>query len=869
MEEAAEPLEDALLFALDDLRGENFKRFKNKLCFLRMEGKAPIPWSAVRDADTVDTVQLLLQAYGEEGARDVAAQVLQAIHLQGSAARLQKWKWHDCRKKYKQHIQETFRSRWEQPVHPGTMVTLCQSYTELLLTRTPCPQGRAHELSAVERKHREMEARPKDFLEVSLKSLFDSDGQCQNSRTTVLLGPAGVGKTTATWKIMLDWASGKLWQERFDYVFYIPCGAMDHDGEPVSMVDLLLTLCPPGTLLEEDIFMHQDSILVIVDGFDELKSPSLLSEMLSGDLHKKQAPWDLVRGLLEKKLLAKSHLIVTSRPTALGSLQLSLKSPQFVEVLGFRPAQRKEYFHRFFGNHEEATRAFEIIQRNETLFSMCFLPMVCWIICSVFRQKPQSGLLKVVPETATLTEIHTRLLFSFLEGRSRPSNLEGLCSLAKDGVLCKMIVFDEEMWKAHSLSHPDLEALSASGRVLRRDVFRAATYKFTHLSFQEFFAALSFLLEKDENSGSSRTDLNKVLGSRKEQGGDYSMLLRFLFGLSNMKRLSALQKTWHCKTSRRGLLQELLRWVEEEAKHHSFRRQQDLMELCRCVYEMEDIEFAKSVMGHVHSLDLRDQLSTELDLEALSFCLSASEVSHSLWLSGYTLSPAGLEQLLPGLLASSAIQLNRCGLSTASCETLASVVETNQGLTTLDLGDNPLRDLGVICLCDRLIHSGSKLQSLRLNSCNLTAAACESLSLFLESNQCLTELDLGENHLGDLGVQQLCGGLKHPQSRLQRLLLHSCGLTAAVCEDLASVLGTSETLAELGLGENRLGDEGVRQLSAALKRPSCTLQRLALTMRFLNPTTKKKLQAACAIHPELLLVSYYPPGFPAFPGEDS
>ncbi|XP_054842137.1 NACHT, LRR and PYD domains-containing protein 12-like [Eublepharis macularius] len=868
MEEAGGSLEEALLFALDDLRGENFKRFKNKLCFLKMEGKAGIPWSDLQHADTVDTMQLLFQTYGEEGALDVAVEVLKNISLRGSASRLQKEKWNDRRQKYKQHVRATFCSRCEQPIHPGTEASLHQTYTEPLLTRTSCPQEGAHELMVGERKHREMETRPKDFLTVSLGDLFDSDAQYPHSKTTVLLGPAGVGKTTAMWKVMVDWASGKLWQDRFDYVFCIPCGAINHDGQPMSVVDLILCSCCPGIVLADDIFMNQDRILVILDGFDELTHPGLPSKMLSSDLHKKEAPGNLVMGLLGKKLLAKSHLIVTARPTALESLRLCLKLPQFVEVLGFRPAQRKEYFHRFFENKQEAALALETIRRNETIFSMCFLPMVCWIICSIFRQKPQNNLLKEIPETATLTEIHMLLLFSFLGGRPRPRNLEGLCSLAKDGVLHEMTVFDEEVLKAHGLRYPDPEDLSESGRVLHRSGFGAATYKFAHLSFQEFFAALFFLLEKDGNSELSLTDLNKVSGSRKEYGRDHSMLVRFLFGLSNTKRLSALRKMWGCQTSGRGLLQELLKWVEAEAQHRSSRRREHLLELCHCAYEVEDTEFARRVMGHVHNLDLRDQLSTKLDFAALSFCLSASDASHSLRISGYTLQPAGFGQLLPGLLTSSDIQMNRCGLSTALCESLSSIAETNQHLTTLDLGENPLRDLGVIPLCNSLIRSGSKLQCLRLNCCGLTAAACESLSRVLTSNQCLTELDLGENHLGDLGVRQLCKGLKHPQSRLQRLTLHCCGLTAAVCEDLASVLETSETLMELGLGENKLGDEGVRQLSMALKRPGCKLQRLVLTMTFLNAVTKKKLQAACAAHPQLFLASYYPPGFPVFPGEE-
>ncbi|XP_061469175.1 NACHT, LRR and PYD domains-containing protein 3-like isoform X2 [Rhineura floridana] len=813
MEDLGEPIEDALLFALDNLSEENFKRFKNKLCFLKMEGKANIPRSKLEKADTVDTVWLLFEAYGKEGACEVAITVFRAINLQDSATRLQKWKHNDCRKKYKRHIQETFWSIPELGCYPaGATVSLHQRYTELFLSRRCGPQERAHELVAVERKHRKMEAHPEEGLEVGMENLFDSDAQGKSSRTIVLLGPAGVGKTTAMWKIMLDWASGKFWQERFEYVFYISCKAMNYTSGPMSVGDLILNTCPPGTLLVEDILMNQDNVLFLVDGFDELKDCGLPNDILSSDPCKKQATTTLVMSLLRKRLLAKCHLIVATRPIALGPLLQCLRSPQFVEVLGFRPAQRKEYFYHFFEAKEEATQAFEFVRRNETLFDMCFLPILCWIICSTFRQEPQRDFLKDIPESATFTEIHMLFLCSFFGYHSKLCNLEGLCSLAKDGMLHKTMAFGEEELKEHGFGCSDLETLSASGRVLHQeDAYRAIIYRFVHLSFQEFFAALFYLLDADGNpAASSLKDLNEVLGNKKQHGSNYSMLMRFLFGLSSARRLNLLQKAWGCKMTGTRLCQEMLRWVEQEAKCQSFRRGEQLLELCHCIYETEDPQFAESILRHVCNLDLQDLLSTKLDFAALSFCLLAAPNLHSLRLSGHHLRPSTFSQLLPGLLKPLEIQLHHC---------------------------------------------------------SLTAAACERLSLVLASNQFLSELDLEENHLGDGGARKLCEGLQHPQSRLQRLMLHHCGLTAGACEDLASVLETSKSLMELGLGENNLGDEGIRQLCEVLRKPHCKLQRLAVTMRTLNRTTQKKLQAARAARPQLILTSYYPPGYAAFPGE--
>lgn len=57
----------------------------------------------------------------------------------------------------------------------------------------------------------------------------------------------------------------------------------------------------------------------------------------------------------------------------------------------------------------------------------------------------------------------------------------------------------------------------------------------------------------------------------------------------------------------------------------------------------------------------------------------------------------------------------------------------------------------------------------RLKICHLGQAACEDLASSLSMNQSLTELDLGLNDLGDPGVLLLCEGLGHPDCKLQTL----------------------------------------------------------------------------------------------------
>ncbi|XP_036599444.1 NACHT, LRR and PYD domains-containing protein 14-like [Trichosurus vulpecula] len=179
-------------------------------------------------------------------------------------------------------------------------------------------------------------------------------------------------------------------------------------------------------------------------------------------------------------------------------------------------------------------------------------------------------------------------------------------------------------------------------------------------------------------------------------------------------------------------------------------------------------------------------------------------------------------------------QLKSCALTEACCPDLALALACNQSLSHLNLGGNQLLDSGVQVLCGALSQPECHLQNLVLAGCGLTDGVCQDLSTALTSSRNLTRLCLAHNNLRDEGVKILSTALKLPECPLQRLTLWSCGITAAGCQDLSAALLSNKNLTHLDLGENELGDAGMKLLCIALGQPQCILQALDVLVCFLT-----------------------------------
>ncbi|XP_070270225.1 NACHT, LRR and PYD domains-containing protein 3 isoform X4 [Myotis yumanensis] len=907
---------------LEDLEDMDLKKFKMHLeDYPPQKGCIALPRGQTEKADPVDLATLMIDFNGEEKAWAMAVWIFAAINrrdLYEKAKRdepewgtdnshvsvvcreeslEEEWmgllgflsrisickKKEDYCKKYRNHVRSRFQYIKDRNARLGESVNLNKRYTRLCLIKEhQSQQEREHELLAIGRTLAKMQDGPMSSMNLEL--LFDPEDQhTEPVHTVVFQGSAGIGKTILARKIMLDWASEKLYQGKFDYLFYIHCREVSL-GIRRSLGDLMVSCCPDPNPPICKIVRKPSRILFLMDGFDELQGAfDEHTEALCTDWQKVERGDILLSSLIKKRLFPEASLIITTRPVALEKLHHLLDRPRHVEILGFSEAKKKEYFFKYFSDEQQAQEAFRLIQENEVLFTMCFIPLVCWIVCTGLKQQMDSG--KNLAQTSkTTTAVYIFFLSSLLQSQTGSqkhhvsANLRGLCSLAADGIWNQKILFEEGDLRNHGLQKADVSAFLRVN-LFQKEVECEKFYSFIHMTFQEFFAAMYYLLEEEEqqdakNMPQSHPELpNRDMTVLLENYGKFEkgyliFVVRFLFGLINQERTSYLERKLSCKISQQIRL-ELLKWIEAKAKAKTLKMQPSQLELFYCLYEMQEEDFVQKAMGYFPKIEIN--LSTRMDHVVSSFCIKNCHNVQSLSLRLLHNSPKEEEEeekeeeeeaqhsdvdqcVVPGPHMASSHRLRQCCLSHQCCFHISSVLSSTYMLVELDLSHNALADCGVKRVCVGLRHAFCTLKKLWLVKSGLTSICCPALSSVLSGNQNLTHLYLRGNALGDMGVKLLCKGLLHPNCKLQMLELDNCSLSSHCCWDLSTLLTSNQSLRQLNLGNNDLGDLGVMLFCEVLKQQGCLLKRLQLCKMYFNSDTICALETLQEEKPDLTIV---------------
>uniref|UniRef100_A0A4W3IM09 NACHT domain-containing protein n=1 Tax=Callorhinchus milii TaxID=7868 RepID=A0A4W3IM09_CALMI len=154
--------------------------------------------------------------------------------------------------------------------------------------------------------------------------------------------------------------------------------------------------------------------------------------------------------------------------------------------------------------------------------------------------------------------------------------------------------------------------------------------------------------------------------------------------------------------------------------------------------------------------------------------------------------------------------------------------QTMRSIEALNFGDTYPEEALSLSVVDcfvlaRIMEPCDIVGEMYFSNCSVQAEGIQRLVPML--HKCTT-LNLWGNNLGDSGVKRLSAALRNPECHIQKLCLSSNGLTVACIEDLVSALSVNQSLTELFLDYNNLGDSGVKGLAVALRNSECKIQNL-------------------------------------------
>ncbi|KAK6061887.1 leucine Rich repeat-containing domain protein [Cooperia oncophora] len=156
----------------------------------------------------------------------------------------------------------------------------------------------------------------------------------------------------------------------------------------------------------------------------------------------------------------------------------------------------------------------------------------------------------------------------------------------------------------------------------------------------------------------------------------------------------------------------------------------------------------------------------------------------------------------------------------------------NTAIQMLDLRNNSLSDVGIVKICEALrnpeVVKKTSLTALVLWNNKITANAMDAVACALCENTHLETLNIGSNPLGELGVQRLRPALGGNGSNLHRIGLQSTQMTCQSAILLAECLADNSTLIRVDLRDNPgIGSAGLLALHSAMKI-NCSISLLNL-----------------------------------------
>ncbi|XP_055153891.1 protein NLRC5 isoform X2 [Symphalangus syndactylus] len=691
-----------------------------------------------------------------------------------------------------------------------------------------------------------------DGTDVSISDLFNTRVN-KGPRVTVLLGKAGMGKTTLAHRLCQKWAEGHL--DCFQALFLFEFRQLNLITRFLTLSQLLFDLYLSPESDHDAVFQYleknADQVLLIFDGLDEAlqpRGPDSPGPVLT-----------LFSRLCHGTLLPGCRVMATSRP---GKLPACLPAEAaMVHMLGFDGPRVEEYVNHFFSAQPSREGALVELQTNGRLRSLCAVPALCQVACLCLHHLlPDHAPGQSVALLPTMTQLYVQMVRALSPpGRLPTTSLLDLGEVALRGLETGKVIFYAEDIAPPLIAFGATHSLLTSFCVRTGPGHQETGYAFTHLSLQEFLAALHLMASPKVNKDTLTqyvTLHSRWVQRTKARLGLSDHLPTFLAGLASCTCrpfLSHLaQGSEDCVGAKQAAVVQVLKKLATRKLTGP-----KVVQLCHCVDETQEPELASlTAQSLPYQLPFHNFQLTCTDLATLTNILEHREAPIHLDFDGCPLEPHCPEALVGcRQIENLSFKSRKCG--DAFAEALSRSLPTMGRLQMLGLAgskitargishlvkalplcpqleevsfrDNQLSDQVVLNIVEVLPHL-PRLRKLDLSSNSIcvstllclarVAVTCPTVKMlqareadliFLLSPPTETTAELQRSP----DLQESDSQRKGAQSRSLTLRLQKCQLQVHDAEALIALLQEGPQLEEVDLSGNQLEDEGCRLMAEA------------------------------------------------------
>ncbi|XP_044176768.1 nucleotide-binding oligomerization domain-containing protein 1-like [Acropora millepora] len=614
----------------------------------------------------------------------------------------------------------------------------------------------------------------------------------EHHKNVLVVGRPGIGKTCLSTKLLRLWASGEAFNgdEHFNVAFLLKFRRFNNENANLSLRDLMArseTVKSLDDAVWDFIKREPTKVLLIFDGLDEYSRNGDIKAQEDDPTYKncveEKMPLSvLYNKLAEGKLLPGASILTTTRPTAVKCV-LHVRFQRTAEIRGFTSNDVEKYVKNFTrGNTEATEKMWEHIESNINLFSFCYIPMNCFLICHCLLQIILSESSQALPTKMTDIYKMTVKMLLFNHNRKASFSPEELKRLKSKYMYEPFENFPEELKKILN----SLGEIAFKGMIEGRLLFESSEvseledcgllhklpdlkpkafgdqpksqFCFTHLTVQEFFAA-KHLVDTKTDEEIERFVCEHICG------GTWQVVLQFAACLlKSSLSTDIFIKLLPESTEKRHETSE----PKTQTCWPATREDKDLVvQVCKCLYEINDEQ--QAVLQNI--------------IEKIKF---------------------------------NTLDLSHCSLAPIDVAAVLHFLENNEELLCISLPFNQLGDLG----------------------------ANEVKKFVVNKKRKLERLDLGVN-LTDNGAKYLAAALKHGNCKLKTLFLGFNKFTDNAAKDFAATLKQSNcTLVSLYLLKNNFTDNAAKDFAATLENSNCKLELLFfIDNNFTDDTAKDFAEA--------------------------